>query len=156
MSSTASTTKMDLPTRASIRYVPRRGYVAADYKVAFIPSATGTKRLQHLSPSSPGYVTWKFPHECISIAQPKTPPRVQSSPSTSRKTTLNSTIARKRNSSPLASAPTASTDSARIGADEMTPDSSVAQASGTYVGATVETGSRANTATNRAPKYVYS
>lgn len=55
-------------TSAIIRYVARRGYVAQDFKVSFIHTVSGNNKLIHLSPSSPGYVTWKFPEDKVNVS----------------------------------------------------------------------------------------
>ena len=53
---------------ATIRYAPRSKYTAEDYMVSFKQSTSGQKLLRHISPSTPGFVTWKYPEEAIPIA----------------------------------------------------------------------------------------
>lgn len=54
---------------ATIRYFPRKHYKAEDYNVRFF-IASGkrrTKTLQHVEPSFPGVVAWKFPEEDVQV-----------------------------------------------------------------------------------------
>ncbi len=58
-------------TISTIRYVSRCIFVAQDYKFKFIPSVSGNKTLQNLAPCSPGYITWKYPDEHVTIREDK-------------------------------------------------------------------------------------
>lgn len=149
-SATATTTTPEnkRATTAVIRYVPRRGYVAEDYKVAFIHSVSGTKKLQHLSPCSPGFVTWKYPDEHVAV----TPPQKLTRPS--KLQLPKSSIAKKRHSSQHALSPTSPGDNRRESSPEVEVASSGAQDSTTDVGATEETDPTANAGNNRGPRFV--
>lgn len=109
----------------TIRYVARRNYNAEDYKVCFINPTSGLKKLQHLSPCTPGYVTWKFPEEVVSLSPSNIISRVK--PVIEKKRTST-----KQPHVPQVSPPSSSalrTDSKHSSTEEVPPTSSHVQLS---------------------------
>lgn len=52
---------------ATIRYHPRRGYPSENHNVCFMLSVSKAKKLQHITPTRTGFVSWKFPEENVPL-----------------------------------------------------------------------------------------